>query len=125
MSRAILVNSSDGRTINPKFDTGSYINDQYSTDIALDLISRFLQLNYITNEADSICAVKTLIDQYHAFEDDLNLPDPDHFGRWDGLYISIPKDDFFSQRNEILSLFQLYRKLYKVEKEFVLFWTRS
>ncbi len=116
LSRAILVNSSDGRTINPKYDAGSYINDQYSTDIALDLISRFLQLNYITNEADSICAVKTLIDQYHAFEDDLNLPDPDHFGRWDGLYISIPKDDFFLKEMRFSVCFKLYRKLYKVRK---------
>ena len=117
LSRDILINSGDGRTINPLFDTGGYINEQYSTDIALDLISRFLQLNYIANETESVCNKEILINQYHAFEDDLRIHDRENFGSREGLYNTIPKDEFFLKEMSFNVCYKLYKRLYAVRQE--------
>ncbi|MBL0109554.1 MAG: hypothetical protein IPP42_01280 [Saprospiraceae bacterium] len=74
------------------------INQQYSVDMALDLISRFLQLNYFANKVDSICEKATLTILYQTFKDDLRVYDPDNFSTHKGFYSNIPKDDFFEKR---------------------------
>ena len=99
LSRNILNNASDGRTVNRKQDKGFWdINTGYNLELALDLISRYLQLHHLAygkslhdSATDNIC---TLYVQYEYFIKDINIIDSTDFFKTSEIG-SVKKDSFF------------------------------
>ncbi len=73
------------------------IDVSYDLDLALDLISRYLQLNYVSENFNSLCTIEDVLYEFKAFEEKLN---PGNTGSFNNpppyhVYNQIPKDDFF------------------------------
>ena len=65
--------------------------NEYNLPLALDLISQYLQLSYITQKGVTVKSVNILFDDYSSFIRSLNPKDNTKFSR----ISEIPKDDFF------------------------------
>ena len=115
LSRDILDNQPYGRTIN-QIDHTYYnwnIKTNYKLDLALDLISRYLQLKKVlkTNKSDeSICDINWAC--YNAFIEDLNPDDKTQFGI-ENASNQIFKDDFFRRELDAATCEKLRRQLIK------------
>jgi hypothetical protein len=80
---------------------------EYKLPLALDLISRYLQLSFIANKESTVKYVLELQKDYSEFIRALNPDDSLNFS-WDS---EIPKDDFFRRELDIKTCNELLRKL--------------
>jgi hypothetical protein len=115
LSPDILDNKPNGRTYNQSDDTyfSWEINTGYNLDLALDLISRYLQLKKVLKTNNSIetnCEVNWVC--YKAFIEDLNPDDKTYFGN-ENYINQIVKDDFFRKELDAATCEKLRRKLIK------------
>lgn len=111
LNQSILSNDFlDGRTVNP-LEKKWEISEYYSIHLALDLISRYLQLNYIAYVTRSVCDKEILIKQHHAFQDDLNISDPAGFKIRTDKTNEIAKDEFFRKELSFVKCQKLFLKI--------------
>jgi hypothetical protein len=115
LSRDILDNKPNGRTYN-QTDYTYYnwsINTSYKLDLAIDLISRYLQLKKVLKTNSSVepnCEVNWSC--FNAFIDDLTPYDKTQFG-YEYKPNQILKDDFFRKELDIATCEKLRRQLIK------------
>lgn len=91
---------------------------EYKLPLALDLISRYLQLSYIVEKASSVKNITSLYYNYSDFVKDLKPDDSFNFNESS----EIPKDNFFRKELDTVACNMLYSKLekkfpYKIEAD--------
>ncbi len=116
LSRYVLELTSDSayEIAYPKHEAWK-INGSYRLDIALDLISRYLQLKFVAVNFDSLCKVDKILDAFHYFVNQLNPEDAINFNP-SYEYNSMQKDDFFRNNLDSSACKKLYGMLKKITK---------
>lgn len=104
----------DNLNINPYTRLESVENNisygyEYNLPLALDLISRYLQLSYIVEKASSVKNITSLYYDYSDFVENLKPDDPFNFSESS----EIPKDNFFRKEMDTVACNMLYSKLEK------------
>jgi hypothetical protein len=119
LSRYILelVHDSSGAISNTDYEAFkiSKISKRYQLDLALDLISRYLQLNYVALHYDSLCKVDEILSEFQYFESELNPQDANNFNT-SSSYNKMPKDGFFRNNLDTVACNRLHNKLKKITK---------